>query len=75
VGIADRCHGIGMKNNVFFFADCRQLGNGLDGSDLGIGMHNRNNNRLGPDGPGEALGINQAVFIDRQKGGLKVQAF
>jgi hypothetical protein len=36
-------------------------------------MHYRDQNRLGPDGPAKALGINQTVFINRQKAGLKVQ--
>ena len=73
--MAHRLYGVGMKEHALVTADFSQLRNGLDGADLVIGVHDGYQSRIGTDGGGQLVRMDDAVFMRIQKRDLKAALF
>jgi hypothetical protein len=66
-------HRVHVERDPVLAGDRPDLPRGLDGPDLGVGVHDRDQDGLGPDGPPDRLGIHEAVPVHVQVGGLEPQ--
>ena len=60
--------GVGVEGDLLLPADLADLGDGLDGADLVVGVHDGHQAGLLGDGLGHLLGGNETVFVDVQQG-------
>ena len=71
VFVAIRLHSVGMEQYAMLAGDAGKLGNGLDGADFVVGVHDGGKNGIGTNGLFKRDGIDQAEFIDGKIGDLK----
>ena len=65
--MARRLHRVRVEDNALFAADRADLRDGLDGTDLVIGVHDRHKAGVLADGAAHLLGRDDAVFVDVQQ--------
>ena len=62
---------IGMEQNAVFFCNFTDLFDGLNGSDLVVGKHHRDQDGVRADGFFQFIQLDNTVFIHIQVGNLK----
>ena len=65
--VTRRLNGVGVEQNALFPAHGADLLNGQDAADLVVGVHDRHQAGILPDGVGHLPGGDHAVFVDRQQ--------
>ena len=71
VEVAGGLHGVGVEQDTLFMAHGADLGDGQDGADLVIGVHDGHQAGVGPDGVSHLLGGDGAGGAHRQQLHLK----
>ena len=68
-------HGVGVEQRPVRFGDLAQFGDGLDGADLVVGVHDGNDGRLRPERLFKFLRMHQPELVHRQIGDFKALLF
>ena len=75
VEVASGLHGVGVEQDTLFMAHGADLGDGQDGADLVVGVHNGHQAGVGQDGVSHLLGGDGAGGAHRQQLDLKAFLF
>ncbi len=68
--VPDGLHGVGVEEHIALPADGADLGHGLDGPDLVVGVHDRDQDGLVGDRLADIVRVDEAVGVDGQIGNL-----
>ena len=66
--LAHRLGGVRVQEHAGLARDARDLGDRLDGPDLVVGVHHRDEHRPRRERPGDVVGVDQAGPVDRYVG-------
>ena len=72
--LAEGLHRVHVERDAVLAGDRADLRAGLDGPDLGVGVHDRDQDGVGPDGAPDVVGIDQPVAVDVEIGHLEALA-
>ena len=67
--LRDRLHGVGVEERAAGVRQPREIGQGLHGSDLVVGVHHRHERRLVGQRRLEGFRLDDAARVDREQGG------